>query len=156
MSNRIFGFITGAAAQVAQLWLEATMDSTIDTQPNEWQKLAKKGLSVHTLSFEGFSTTLFAESKDLNDKELNQKGKDFINKCASNMCTTVFKQDPVPRLWNHFESFVIDFLDDAIDDLEKSKLHLVGPLRPLRNLIYVKLLQKLPDELENLWPTLNK
>jgi len=146
----------GSAAQVAQLWLEAAMDSTIDTQPNKWQKLAKNGLSVHTLSFEGFSTTLFAESKDIKDEELNQKGKDFINKCASNMCTTVFKQDPAPRLFSHVETFGMDFLENAIDiDIEESKLHLVGLLRPLRNLFHVKLQQQLP-KLETLWPTLNK
>ena len=113
---------TGGAAQVAQLWFEGTMDPTVDPRPNEWQKLAKEtGLTVRCMSFEGPSTTVFVESKD---KDLNQKGKAFINQCGAKMCTTVYSMDPVPRLIGGVP-FVLTLLDNLVTAYEKNSSPIV-------------------------------
>ena len=80
---------------MALLWLLGTMDAEFDPTPNKWKELAKEGLTVKCMSFEGLSTTAFTKSEDA---ELNQKGIDFINKCGANMCTTAFQDDDVPML----------------------------------------------------------
>jgi len=112
----------GGIAQVAQLWFQGTMDEEIDPTPNKWKKLAKEGLTVKCMSFEGMSTTVYAES---DDKELNQKGIDFINKCGANMCTTAFSVDPVPMCNGHFPDFVMDFIENVVDTLPNKAGHFI-------------------------------
>lgn len=113
----------GGVAQVAHVWFEGTMDSTIDPRPNEWKKLADKGLTVRCISFEGPSTTVFVKSKD---DDLNQKGIDFINRCGAKMCTTVFNMDPVPRLVGGVD-FTLSVIENIMTDTE-DKNGLLDPI----------------------------
>ena len=107
----------GGVAQVAQVWFQGTMDKDIDPRPNPWRTLAEtKGLTVRCLSFEGPTTTVFVKSND--DSALNEKGLDFINKCGSLMCTTVFSMDPVPRIPGNTD-FLLRSIEDLLTDLEK-------------------------------------
>jgi len=110
--------LAGGAAQVAQLWFEGTMDPSFDPRPNEWKKLAKEtGLTVHCMSFEGPSTTVYVESKE--DEDLNQMGRAFINQCGAKMCTTVYSMDPVPRLIGGVP-FVLSILENFMTAYEKN------------------------------------
>eukprot|EP00555_Chaetoceros_dichaeta_P006342 CAMPEP_0198258992 /NCGR_PEP_ID=MMETSP1447-20131203/8278_1 /TAXON_ID=420782 /ORGANISM="Chaetoceros dichaeta, Strain CCMP1751" /LENGTH=488 /DNA_ID=CAMNT_0043946265 /DNA_START=246 /DNA_END=1712 /DNA_ORIENTATION=- len=112
--------LAGGIAQVALLWFQGTMDITIDPTPNKWKELATNGLTVKCMSFQGLSTTVYAES---DDQELNQKGIDFINKCGANMCTTAFSLDPVPMVPGHFSTFGMDFIEDVLATLVRKKTY---------------------------------
>lgn len=117
--------LAGGTAQVAHLWFEGTMDSLVDPRPNAWKTLREeKGLTVHSMSFEGPMTTVFVKS---DDEELNQKGIDFINRCGANMCTTTFSNDPVPRAYGH-PAFVLPILENFLDQVEKKGVHWWDPM----------------------------
>lgn len=137
----------GGIAQVAQLWFQGTMDGDFDPAPNKWKELAKQGLTVKTISFEGMSTTIYAESED---KELNQKGIDFINKCGANMCVTAFSSDIVPMCFGRISDYAIPCLRNVIDTYPDNAGNLVergtvGMFISLASLILHSTVEELAD-----------
>jgi hypothetical protein len=85
------------------------VDSILSNDTNPWMELNGK-LTVRSISFEGPMSTVFIRSQD---EDLNAKGIGFIKRCSTNMCTTSFSMDPVPRMYSDF-----DFVDDLLLGIE--------------------------------------
>jgi hypothetical protein len=139
--------LAGGAAQVAKLYLEASMDSTLSNDTNPWRELNGK-LTVRSISFEGPMSTVFVKSQD---EDLNSKGVEFLKHCSTNMCTTSFSMDPVPHMYGDYQ-----FGFDLINDLEKETVSQYLLTRELVKILLKKINTYGFDIIKSLVPIVEK
>mmetsp|Transcript_32458 Transcript_32458/g.32801 ORF Transcript_32458/g.32801 Transcript_32458/m.32801 type:complete len:197 (-) Transcript_32458:165-755(-) len=90
----------------------------VDTSP--WKKLENQ-IVVRTVAFEAPMSVVFDPHKPRlpfgrlsdDDKKENEFGKEFLKKCGTNMCCTVYNMDVVPRLYSQV-GFTLELIENLV------------------------------------------